>query len=259
MSYITSFKIALIVCSLTACTASTYSNDYLGKYKEAVAKYQAKDYYKARQLFKEVIPKLKGKKEIIAAEFYQAYAAFYEGSYKISAHYFEEFYKAYPRVKEAEEALYMQGYANYLDLPDIRLDQTKTKKVLLVLQSYLKIYPTGLYTPQVCNYIVILQDRLVLKILDAAKLYYKLGKYESVAVVLKNLKKEPGAYKYAEEIAYLKIKLQYKSAVVTCSKDDKRLHLGLNSCQEFLNSYSDSKYLNKVKIMNDSLISKINQ
>jgi outer membrane protein assembly factor BamD len=221
MLYIRFLKILCFILALTSCAARSTSVNYLSKYQQAVARYQAKDYYEALRLFKEVMPMLKGKKEIIPAQFYQAYAFFYEKSYKVSARCFEEFYKTYPRVPQAEEALYMQGYALYLNTPDVRLDQTETQKAFSILRLYVDKYPEGTYQKQADEYSHILQAKLALQAFNSAQLYYQLGHYQAAVLELERFQETYGHSSYDEQAAYLKVNAQYRFA--EASKPKKRL------------------------------------
>ncbi|MHB9148151.1 MAG: outer membrane protein assembly factor BamD [Candidatus Amoebophilus sp.] len=259
MSYIKFIKIGLIGLALASCATHTHSGNYLSKYQQAVARYEAKDYYEALQLFKEVIPMLKGRKEIIPAQFYQAYAYFYQKSYKMSAYCFESFYKTYPRLAQAEEALYMQGYSLYLSIPDIRLDQAVTEKALKTLQTYLNKYPYGTYQQEAHQYNDELQNKLMLKYFRAAKLYYELGHYKAAVVALGNFREKYPESIYQEEALCLQIQAQYKWALESEVKEQPdRLYAVVNYYYTFLDKFPNSKYLKTLESVYNTSLEKIN-
>jgi outer membrane protein assembly factor BamD len=261
MAYIKYIKIGLIGLVLASCATQAHSGNYLGKYQQAVARYETKDYYEALQLFKEVIPMLKGRKEIIPAQFFQAYACFYQKSYRMSAHYFEAFYKTYPRIEQAEEALYMQGHSLYLISPDVRLDQTPTEKALKVLQAYLDKYPQGIYREEARRYSDELQVKLMLKLFESAKLYYELGHYKAAVIALKNFQVKYPESIYQEEVLCLQIQAQYKCAFESEVKDKEqfdRLYAVINCYYTFLDKFPNSKYLKALESVYNTSLEKIN-
>lgn len=259
MTYIRFIKIGLLGLVLASCAAQSHSGNYLSKYQQAVARYQEKKYYEALQLFREVIPILKGRKEIIPAQFYQAYAYFYEKSYKMSAHCFENFYKTYPRVEQAEEALYMQGYSLYLSIPDVRLDQTVTEKAIKTLQMYLNKYPYGTYQEQARQYSNELQNKLMLKSFRSAKLYYRLGHYKAAVIALGNFQEEYTEPIYQQKALYLQIQAQYKWAVGSAMKEQPdRLRAVVNYYHKFLDKYPNSKHLKELESIYNTVLEKIN-
>jgi len=230
--------ILAILFMLKSCTAQG-SDNYLEKYKMAVVKYEHKDYYNALLLFGEIIPLLKGKKEIVSAHFYQAYAYFYEKSYRKSARCFSHFYKVYPRIPQAEEAMYMHGYSLYLLSPDIRLEQTMTKKSLKVFKHYIHKYPTGQFAEKALAYIKELQEKLTLKAFKNAKIYYQLAHYKAALVSLAHFQTNYEPSIYHEKAAYIKAKAQYKLAIAsTQAQKTEELNDAYNFCKAYLDEYT---------------------
>jgi outer membrane protein assembly factor BamD len=261
MKYIKFIKLGLLGLALASCAAQKHSGNYLSKYQHAVTCYQEKKYYEALQLFKEVLPMLKGRKEIIPAQFYQAYAYFYEKNYRVSAYCFENFYKTYPRVEQAEEALYMQAYSLYLSVPDARLDQTITEKALKILQMYIDKYPYGIYQEKVRHYNDQLYNQLIAKDFKSAKLYYQLGHYKAAIVALQNWQEkyeeylEPGCQ---QEALYLQIRAQYQWAKESPLKEQPdRLRVAVNYYHKFLDKYPNSKCLKELESIYNTALEKI--
>jgi outer membrane protein assembly factor BamD len=260
MHYITHLRpIIGLVLLLAACRAQK-DTDYTKLYQKAVVRYEAKDYYEALQLFKEVMPLLKGKKEIMTAQFYQAYAYFYEKSYKYSAACFGEFYKTYPRLVQTEEALFMQGYSYYLERPDVRLDQEKTEKALKAFELYIVQYPTGKYYDQASQYSKKLHHRLAKKAYRNAKLYYNLGNYQAAVIAFNNFPKKHGESLYLEKAAYLKIKSQYELGLAGQGPERlDNLRKLVVYYYDFLDHYPESRYLKEIEDLYTLTTHQINQ
>ncbi len=105
---------------MTSCSdfrKITKSTDWKEKYQAALKYYQEKDYYRATLLLEDVMPIIKGTKTAEEAQFYYAYAHYYQRKYILSAHYFKQFYETYSRSEQAQEAMFMHAYSLYLELP----------------------------------------------------------------------------------------------------------------------------------------------
>lgn len=256
------FSTILLALVLFSCTVQQHTENAVGIYQEALSKYEKKDYYDARQLFQEAIPLLKGKKEIINAQFYLAQCYFYDKDYVKSAYYFAEFCKTYPRVHQTEEALYMQGYSMYLDIPNIRLDATKTEKALKVLKQYIYQFPQGTYHAQVQQCIQALQDQLAHKAFLNAALYYHLGHYQAAIIAIENFQAAHMRSAYHEEAIYIKIRAQGKLAKAAAAEDQlKEWGAVLPYYYELLDQYPDSKYIQakEVQWMYEQALAKVSQ
>lgn len=254
------FSIVLLALALFSCAVQQHTENSVSIYQQAMRKYEKKDYYEAKKLFQEAIPLLKGKKEIISAQFYLAHCYFHEKKYSDSAYYFSEFAKTYPKVQQTEEALYMQGYAMYLDSPDIRLDTTKTEKALNVLQQYKHQYPTGNYQSQVQQYIHQLQDKLGLKEFRIAKLYYNLGHYRAALITIHNFQEAYPATLYSEEAIYIKTKAQLKiSETATGEEQLSSWKLFIEYYYELLDQYPNSKYTREMQAKYELALEKVDQ
>ncbi len=254
------FSTTLPILVLFSCAAQQHTENAVSMYQEAMRKYEKKDYYDARKLFQETIPLLKGKKEIIPAQFYMAQCYFYDKKYRESAYYFAEFYKTYPRVQQTEEALYMQGYSMYLDSPEIRLDATKTEKALHVLKQYIHQFPRGTYQPQVQQCIQELQDKLALKAFRNAKLYYHLGHYQATLIAVNNFQEAYPDALYGEEATYIKTKAQCKLAEAAAAENQLNTwKVVIQYYYELLDQYPDSKYAQEMQAIYEQALKKVDQ
>jgi outer membrane protein assembly factor BamD len=254
------FSTILSLLFLFSCATQQHTEKAVSIYQEAIGKYEKKDYYEARKLLEESIPLLKGKREIIHAQFCLAECYFYDKDYRKSAYYFAEFYKIYPKAQQAEEALYMQGYSMYLSGPDIRLDTTKMEKALQVLRQYKHEYPTGTYQSQVQQYIQDLEDKLSLKAFRNATLYYKLGHYQAAVKALHNFQAAYPTAAYCEKAIYIKIKAQYKWAKITMIEDPlDSWKAVIQYYNELLEQYPNSRYAPRAQAIYEQAIEKVYQ
>ena len=99
--------------------------------------------------FEDILPIIRGTKEAESANFYYAYAHFYQDLFILSAHYFETFLEIYSRSDLAIEANYMFGYSLYMQSPEFNLDQSPSNQAINVMQNFIShILPQNLLKMQ---------------------------------------------------------------------------------------------------------------
>jgi outer membrane protein assembly factor BamD len=254
------FAIVFVQLILCSCATQQHTEDSLTTYQKAVDKYEKRSYYDARKLFLEAIPLVKGKKEMIAAQFYLAYCYFHDKEYEKSANQFAEFYETYPRIPEAEEAAYMQGYSMYLDTPPSSLDADQTERTIKVLQQYVQRARSqlfkGTYQTQAQQYIQELQEKLARKAFDSGKLYYKLGYYKATLLTINNFQKTYPSSAYYEEASYIKVKAQYQLAKSATEDILNNWKLVIQYYYELVDQYPESKYAKEVQAIHEDALKK---
>ena len=167
--------------------------------------------------------------------------------YLNSGLYFKTYYQRYPRGKFAELARFYSGYGYYLDSPDPQLDQSATVKAIEELTGFLEAYPKSDRVTVAQNAIFEMQDKLTLKELQNAQLYYNLGNflgnnYESAIITAQNALKTYPYSKYKEDFEMLILKSKYQEA--RQSVDEKRAERYRDVVDEyysFINNYPDSR------------------
>lgn len=174
--------------------------------------------------------------------------SYYENKdYYNSGLYFHTYYSRYPKGKYAELARFYSGYGYYLDSPEPQLDQSETIKGIEELQAFLDYYPRSDKVPVAQNAIFELQDKLTLKELQNAQLYYNLGNYggnnyESAVIVARNAIKNYPYSKYKEELEMLILKARYQEASQSIEeKKADRFRDVVDEYYSFINNYPDSE------------------
>lgn len=166
--------------------------------------------------------------------------------YETSGIYFKNYYSRYPKGKYAELARYYTGYGYYLDSPDPQLDQSGTIKAIEELQSFLDLYPRSDKVSIAQNAIFELQDKLTLKQLENAQLYYNLGtymgnNYQSAVIVARNAIKDYPYSKYKEDLEMLILKAKYQEAQASVpEKRAERFAEVVDEYYAFINNYPDT-------------------
>ena len=153
------------------------SNDYTYKFEFAKKAFEEKKYAQATTLLKDVVTVFKGTDKAEESLYLLAMSYYENKEYYDATAYFQTYYNRYPKGKYTEMARFFAGYGYYLDSPDPQLDQTYTVKAIEELQAFLDYFPKSDKVSIAQNAIFEMQDKLTLKELQNAQLYYNLGTY----------------------------------------------------------------------------------
>jgi outer membrane protein assembly factor BamD len=236
------------------------SEDWRVKYEAGLDYYNKKDYYRASILFEEIRPIVRGLPEGEKVEFYLAYCQFNEKTYLLASNQFKTFYETYGRSQLAEEANYMYAYSLYVSSPDTNLDQKESVEAMYAMQNFINQYPESKFREQAIEVISISQRKLEKKGYENAKQYYKLRSYKAAVIAFDNFKKNFPDSEYLEELAYLKVVVQFKYAgqsFVSLQLD--RFGSVVEFYKELLDNFPNSKYLRDAEKYYSDSLEKINQ
>lgn len=222
------------------------SSDPNYKFDYAKTAFEQKKYVQAYTLLKDIATMLKGTEKAEESMYLLALSYYENGEYPDAAAYFKAYYQRYPKGKYAELARYYAGYAYYLDSPEPQLDQSETIKAIEELQGFLDYFPRSDKVTQAQNAIFEMQDKLTLKELQNAQLYYNLGtymgnNYESAVITAKNAIKEYPYSKYKEELEMLVLKSRFQEANLSVDeRKTERFRDVIDEYYSFVNNYPDS-------------------
>lgn len=208
--------------------------------------FEQKKYVQASTILEDITLQLKGTDKAEEALYLLAMSNYENKDYANSGSYFKTYYTRYPKGKYAEMARFYCGYGYYLDSPEPQLDQTDTMKAIEELQSFLDYYPKSDKVSIAQNAIFELQDKLTLKELQNAQLYYNLGNYmgnnyESAVIVAKNAVKHYPYSRYKEDLELLILKARYQEAAQSVAeKQEDRYRVVVDEYYSFINNYPDS-------------------
>ena len=237
----------LAAATLTSCgeyNKLLKSTDYEYKY-EAAKNYFAKGQYnRSATLLNELITILKGTDKAEESLYAQTFITYFN---------------TYPRGTFTELARFHAGKALFLDTPEPRLDQSSTYQAIQQLQMFMEYFPNSTKKQEAQDMIFALQDKLVLKELYSARLYYNLGNYlgnnyESCVITAQNALKDYPYTDYREELSILVLRARHEMAIY--SVEDKKMDRYRETIDEyyaFKNEFPESKYLKEAeKIFNES-------
>ncbi|MGQ9846015.1 MAG: outer membrane protein assembly factor BamD [Bacteroidales bacterium] len=224
------------------------STDYNLVYNEAVKYYEKKDYFRAQSLFENLENIFKATDKADKILYYLGYCYYYQHNYMMASYYFKNVGNRYPLSPLREESDFMAAYCSYLDAPDYSLDQTNTYQAIDQMQAFINRYPKSTKIPQ-CNEII---DKLRLKLetksFEAAKLYYKIGYYQSAIIALKNSLQEFPDSHFREETLFLILKSSFIYALNSVDEKKKeRMANTINEYYAFSGEFPNSIYINEAK------------
>ncbi|MBQ6647709.1 MAG: outer membrane protein assembly factor BamD [Muribaculaceae bacterium] len=244
----------LIILSLVVVLASCgeynkvlKSSDYNLKYDYAKKAFENKKYAQAYTILADLVPIFKGTEKGEECMYLLGLSYYENQDYLNSGSYFKQYYTQYPKGQYAELARYYAGYGYYLDSPEPQLDQSETIKAIEELQSFLEYFPRSDKVAIAQSAIFELQDKLVLKELENAQLYYNLGSYlgnnyESAVITAKNAIKAYPYSKYKEKLEMLILKSRFKEAQMSVDeKKEERFRTVVDEYYAFINDYPNSE------------------
>lgn len=251
--FLTLALLAGLLCSCGEYQRALKSTDYNYKFDFAKRAFEQKRYVQAATLFKDCTTVFKGTDKAEEALYLLAMSHFENKDYISSGPYFRNYYVRYPKGKYAEDARFYCGYGYYLDSPDPQLDQTPTIQGIEELQAFLDYYPRSDKVPMAQSSIFELQDKLTLKQLQNAQLYYNLGtymgnNYQSAIIVAQNAVRDYPYSKYKEDLELLILKSRFKEADLSVDeRKADRFREVIDEYYSFVNNYPDSPNLEEAK------------
>jgi outer membrane protein assembly factor BamD len=224
------------------------SRDPEEKYQAALRYFNNKQYVKSQTLLDDVSSYYKGteRSEDILAYLARSYMG--QKSYESATDYYQAYIRNYPKGKYAAEAYFQVGHCQYLDSPDARLDQRITQNAIDAFNQFVELYPESPYAEQAYSEMSEMYDKLALKELKSAQLYYNLGSYLgnnylSCEIVSKNALRNYPSNKYQEDFSWLILQAKYQQMVN--SFEDKKLERARDAQDEYYNfttEYPTSKH-----------------
>lgn len=193
------------------------SRDVDVRYTYAKKAYDQGKYLQASTLLEGLITPLRGGPRGEEALYLLAMSYYKNQDYLNSGVYFRTYYGRYPRGQYAEDAHFYSGYGYYKESPEPQLDQSVSLKATQELQNFLDLYPRSEKAEDARKALHEMQDKMTLKELQNANLYYNLGmylgnNYQSAVIVAQNALKLFPYSKYQEDFEMLILKAKFQMA-----------------------------------------------
>jgi len=250
--------LSAIALALTGCAGEFNkvfkTSDYDYRYEYAKQCYAEGKYTRATTLLQDAINLKKGGDEAQESLFMLGMAEYKSGDFESASATFKKYCQSYPKGMYAERASFFIGQSLFESAPEARLDQSPTIGAINAYQQFLDNYPYSKLRDEAQKRLFELEDKLVLKELLTAQLYYNLGgyfgninsnnesNYTASIITAENALKDYPYSKYREGFALLIMKSKFYLA--ENSTDEKRLERyreAEDECYGFINEYPESK------------------
>jgi outer membrane protein assembly factor BamD len=244
------FVIFLIII-LAGCNNLTKvlkSSDVDYKYRKACEYYDKKKYGSAQQIFENIFPFLKGRKEFEDAFYKFAYSYYYLGDYFNAENLFRQFAEVFPGSAKVTEMEYMRAYTYYKQSPKVELEQTNTVKAIGMMRQFITRFPNSEQAKQAQEIIRKCQQKLEDKEVMTANLYYRMGHYKAASVSYNSVMANYPESEKADMYRYLAIKSFYQYANLSIAdRQEERYEQVVNDCNDFTDKFPESKYLKDIE------------
>jgi len=219
------------------------------KYNKSVEYYENEEYAKSLPLLEELIRLYKGTEKGKKIYFYYCYTNYYLNYMIAAAYHFKRFANTYPHSEEAEDALFMSAFCNYLESPVPTLDQAPTRQALEELQTFANTYPKSPLLDSANKLVDELRAKIETKDYLNAFQYYKIKRYKAAIVALENFQEQYPLSSFSEEVKLLVIKSYYYLAVNSIEeKKGERFEDGINAYFDFIDNFADGKNVNEAEM-----------
>lgn len=220
------------------------SNDYNLKLEKANEYYDQKKWYRAGELYTQVMPVFRATKNYEDIYYKYCYTLYNKKDFLSASYHFKNFIEFFPTSPRAVECEYMFGASLVQDIDRYELDQTSTIKAREVLVNFVNTHATSSYVPQAMKFIEQCTEQLETKNYHAAQLYYDMGQYKASMIAFKQLSETFVESKKNDFYTFMRLKSAFKYADESMSaKQEERFIDAIGVYKEFKNFYPNSSYL----------------
>lgn len=217
---------------------------------------KAQDYYKkekwsrASTLFEGVQHYYAGTPREDSVSFYNARCKFKNRDFETASQLLDDFRRQFGRSAFIEDAEGMYALCFYYLSPGPSRDQTMTGQALISINEFISRYPNSERITQFREIDKELTGRLHDKVYLNAYTYYKIGRYKSAIVSLKNALKQYTESNHREQIMFLIVDASYRFAnnSVADKQTDRYLKM-LDSYLSFKEEFPESTHTKEVDRM----------
>ena len=212
-------------------------------YTEAMKYYGKEKWKQAGDLFGACQAYYVGDAREDSIAFFSARSKFKNRDYLDATMQLDEFRRKFGRSVFIEDAEAMLAMCHYYLAPDPTRDQTVTGEAIIAFSEFIERYPNSKRAETFSKLITELTERLKTKAYLNAYTYYKIQRYKSAVVALRNALKLYPDTPYREEILYLIAVSNYRLAHNSIEEKQGERYLNvLDSYYSFINEYPESKH-----------------
>lgn len=219
-------------------------------YSKAMEFYQKEKWSRASTLFEGAQHYYIGTPREDSISFFNARCKFKNRDYETASTLLDDFRRKFGRSAFIEDAEGMYALCFYYLSPGPSRDQTMTGQALIAINEFMSRYPTSSRVEDFKKINGELTQRLHDKAYLNAYTYYKIGRYKSAIVSLKNaLKLYPDSH-HREEIMYMIVDASYHFANNSIAEKQTDRYLSmLDSYLSFKEEFPESKHTKEVERM----------
>ena len=211
-------------------------------YSEGMKYYGREKWKQAGDLFDACQAYFVGDMREDSIAFFSARSKFKNRDYSDATVQLDEFRRKFGRSVFVEDAEAMLAMCHYYLSPDPTRDQTVTAEAIMAFSEFIERYPNSKRAEAFSNLIDELTERLKEKAYLNAYTYFKIQRYKSAVVALRNALKQFPETPHREDILYLIAVSNYRLAhnSIEEKQGDRYLNV-LDSYYSFINEFPESK------------------
>ena len=216
-------------------------------YSKALEYYQKEKWQRASTLFEGVQHYYTGSSREDSISFFNARCKYKNRDFDTASTLLDDFRRKFGRSVFLEDAEGILALSYFYLAPGPTRDQTMTTQAIVAVNEYLAHYPNSSRSDEFREMDKILTQRLHDKTYLNAYTYYKIGRYKSAIVALKNALKLYPTSSHREEIMYLIVKSGSKLADNSVQDKQADRYLStLDSYYSFVAEFPESHYLKEL-------------
>lgn len=211
-------------------------------YSEGLKYYERQKWRQSADLFDACQAYYVGDMREDSIAFMSARSKFKNRDYVDATTRLDEFRRKFGRSVFIEDSEAMLAMCHYYLSPDPTRDQTVTAEAIMAFSEFIERYPNSKRVEAFRDLILELNKRLKDKAYLNAYTYYKIQRYKSAVVALRNALKQFPDTHHREKILYLIAVSNYRLAHNSIEdKQGERYLAMLDSYYSFINEYPESK------------------
>ena len=212
-------------------------------YEEALKYYNREKWKPAGDLFDACQAYYVGDMKEDSIAFFSARSKFKGRDYVEATTQLDEFRRKFGRSVFIEDSEAMLAMCHYYLAPDPTRDQTVTGEAIVAFSEFIERYPNSKRVEAFSELITELTERLKKKAYLNAYTYFKIQRYKSAVVALRNALKLYPETPHREEMLYLIAVSNYRLAHNSIEEKQGERYLNvLDSYYSFINEFPESKH-----------------
>ncbi len=211
-------------------------------YSEGLKYYEREKWKQAGDLFEACQAYFVGNMQEDSIAFFAARSRFKERDYVEATTRLDEFRRKYGRSVFIEDSEAMLAMCHYYLSPEPTRDQTITAEAIVAFSEFIERYPNSKRVEAFSSLIKELTERLKEKAYLNAYTYYKIQRYKSAVIALRNALKLYPDTPHREDILYLITVSNYRLAHNSIEEKQGERYLNvIDSYYSFINEFPEAK------------------